>query len=336
MEYRNVGLSGLRVSPLCIGTMLYQDAASERVAKRIFELAREIGVNFIDTADSYGRGESERIVGRMIAQDREHWVLATKAGSVGGDQPHQQGLSRRWMLRAIDRSLERLGTDYVDIWYMHMPDEATPLEESIETMGDVIAAGKASYWGFSNYRGWQVGEIISLSDSLGVPRPIICQPLYNALNRMPETDLLPACDHYGLSAVPYSPIARGILTGKYEPGKKPPKGTRAHGADKRTMETEFREESIVIAKQVKAYAEERGMTSAQYAMLWLLNNAVVASIIAGPRTFEQWQEYVGGLEHEFSVEDEAFLDRLVPPGHPSTPGYTDPLYPYTGRVALTS
>ena len=336
MEYRNVGLSGLRVSSLCVGTMLYQDAASEGEATRIVELAREVGVNFIDTADSYGRGESERMVGRFIAKDREKWVLATKVGSVGGDDPHERGLSRRWMLRAIDRSLTRLGTDYVDIWYMHMPDEMTPLEESIATVGEVIADGKATYWGFSNFRGWQVGEIISLSDSLGVPRPIICQPLYNALNRMPETDMLPACDHYGLSAVPYSPIARGILTGKYEPGKKPPKGTRAHGGDKRTMETEFREESIVIAKQIKAYAEERGMTSLQYALLWLLNNAVVASIIAGPRTFEQWQEYVGALEHEFTAEDEAFLDRLVPSGHPSTPGFTDPRFPYTGRVALTS
>ena len=335
MEYRNIGLSGLRVSPLCVGTMLFQDADSEREAVRIVELARESGVNFIDTADSYGRGESERIVGRAIARDRENWVIATKVGSVGGEEPHERGLSRRWMRRAIDRSLERLGTVYVDIWYLHMPDETTPLEESIATIGEVIGEGKATYWGFSNYRGWQVGEIISLCDSLGVPHPIVCQPLYNALNRMPETDLLPACDHYGISVVPYSPIARGILTGKYVPGKKPPKGSRAHGGDQRTMETEYREESVVIAKQIKAYAKERGMTSLQFAVLWLLNNAVVGSIIAGPRTFKQWKEYVGALAHEFSPEDEAFLDGLVPSGHPSTPGFIDPRYLYTGRVALT-
>ncbi len=198
MDNRNLGLSGLKVSPLCVGTMLFHDAESEREAERIVELARETGVNFIDTAESYGRGESERIVGRLIARHREKWVLATKAGSVGGDDSYQQGLSRRWMLREIDHSHKRLGTDYVDIWYLHMPDETTPLEES-------IAAGKVTYWGFSNYRGWQVGEIVSLADSLGVPRPIVCQPLYNALNRTPETDMLPACDHYGIAVVPYSP-----------------------------------------------------------------------------------------------------------------------------------
>jgi aryl-alcohol dehydrogenase-like predicted oxidoreductase len=205
MEYRSVGLSGLKASPLCIGTMNFRDAAGEREAEKIVELAREIGLNFIDTADSYGRGDSERIVGRIIAQDRENWVLVTKVGSLGGDEPFERGLSRRWMLRAIDRSLKRLGTDYVDIWYLHMPDDTTPLEESISAMGDVIADGKVTYWGFSNYRGWQVGEIINLSDALGVPRPIICQPHYNALNRTPETDLLPACDHYGIAVAPYSP-----------------------------------------------------------------------------------------------------------------------------------
>jgi aryl-alcohol dehydrogenase-like predicted oxidoreductase len=335
MEYRSVGLSGLKVSPLCIGTMIFRDAAGEREAEQIVDLARESGVNFIDTADSYAQGDSERIVGRIISRDRENWVLATKVGSVGGKEPFERGLSRRWMLRAIDRSLKRLGTDYVDIWYMHMPDHTTPLEESISAMGDVIADGKVTYWGFSNYRGWQVGEIISLCDALGVPRPIICQPLYNALNRTPETDLLPACDHYGIAVAPYSPIARGVLTGKYELGKKPPEGTRAHSGDQRIHESEYRDESIVIAKKIKAYADARGMTSMQYAILWLLNNAIIASIVAGPRTLEQWREYVGALDFEFTSEDEAFLEQLVPAGHPSTPGFTDPRYAYTGRVTLT-
>jgi aryl-alcohol dehydrogenase-like predicted oxidoreductase len=218
---------------------------------------------------------------------------------------------------------------------MHMPDHTTPLEESISAMGDVIADGKVTYWGFSNYRGWQVGEIISLCDALGVPRPIICQPLYNALNRTPETDLLPACNHYGIAVAPYSPIARGVLTGKYELGKTPPEGTRAHSGDQRIHERKYRDESIVIAKKIKAYAEERGMTSMQYAILWLLNNVIVASIVAGPRTLEQWREYVGALDFEFTSEDEAFLEQLVPAGHPSTPGFTDPRYAYTGRVTLT-
>ncbi len=334
MDYRNVGLSSLTVSPICIGTMLFQDADSEREAEYIIESARELGLNFIDTADSYGKGESECIVGRLIAQDRDRWVLATKVGSIGGKAQHERGLSRRWMLRAIDQSLERLGTDYVDIWYMHMPDETIPLEESISTIGEVIADGKANNWGFSNYRGWQIGEIINISEKLNVPRPIICQPLYNALNRMPETDLLPACDYYKIAVAPYSPIARGVLTGKYVPGEEPPKGSRAHRGDVRTIETEYRENSIIIAQKIKAYAEGRGMTSLQYSILWLLNNAVVTSIIAGPRTFKQWKEYVGALGHCFTADDETFLDQLVPSGHPSTPGFTDPRYTHTGRKPI--
>jgi aryl-alcohol dehydrogenase-like predicted oxidoreductase len=238
-------------------------------------------------------------------------------------------------LRAIDMSLGRLATDYVDIYYFHIDDEDTPLDESVAAMGDVIAQGKVRYWGVSNFRGWRIAEAVRLAGEMGVPAPVICQPYYNAMNRMPETEVIPACMHYGLGVVPYSPLARGVLTGKYRPGDAPPSDSRAGRKDTRMMQTEFRPESLVMAQTIKAHAEKRGMTAGQFALNWALNNGAVTSVLAGPRTLEQWTEYLGALAHRFSAEDEALVDGLVHSGHPSTPGYNDPRYPLSGRNALT-
>lgn len=331
MSARQLGKSGLRVSRLCLGTMMVGGPADRATASRLLGLAREAGMNFIDTADQYAGGLSERIIGRLIAPERLRWVLATKVGNRVGDDPDTGGLSRRWLRHAIDASLRRLGTDYVDLWYLHLADSRTPLEETIAAVGDVIRAGKVLHWGFSNFFGWQIGEMIRLADALGVPRPIAAQPYYNAMNRMPEVDYLPACGHYGIGVVPYSPVARGVLTGKYAVDAAPPPDSRAARRDKRMMETEFRRESLLLAQMIKTHAEGRGMTPAQFAVLWVLNNPLVTSVIAGPRTVAQWQDYLGALALDFSAEDEALIDDLVAPGHPSTPGYNDPRYPITGR-----
>jgi hypothetical protein len=151
------------------------------------------------------------------------------------------------------------------------------------------------------------------------------------MNRMPEVEILPACEYYGLGVVPYSPLARGVLTGKYQPGKAPPKGSRAGRKDQRMLESEFREESLVIAQKIKQHAEAKGMTSGDYAVNWVLANPIVTSVLAGPRTLEQWKAYLGALDHGFDEDDEKLLDSLVAPGHPSTPGYSDPRYPLNGR-----
>ena len=331
MEYRNLGASGLKVSPIFLGTMMFGDRTDAAEAGRIVDAARAAGVNFIDTADAYARGESERVVGKLIASDREHWVLATKVGNPMGKGPNDTGLSRGWLMRAIDASLERLNTDWVDIYYFHLDDASTPIEESLVAMGEIIAAGKVRYFGVSNYRAWRIAQIVELCAKLGVPAPIVCQPYYNAMNRMPETEILPACSNYGLGVVPYSPLARGVLTGKYAPGQAPAADTRAGKNDPRMMETEFREESMVMARKLKAHAEQRGMSAGQLALNWVLNNRIVTSVLAGPRTFEQWTEYLGALAHRFSAEDEALVDAMVKSGHPSTPGFNDPKYPIVGR-----
>lgn len=331
MDYRTLGQSGLKVSPICLGTMMFGERTDTRTAGQIVSIARDSGVNFIDTADAYGNGESERITGKHIAENRDKWVLATKAGNPGKTGVNDGGLGRKWLMQAIDASLDRLGTDFIDIWYLHKPDAETPMEETLSAVADAIAAGKARYWGLSNFRGWAIADAVRLADGMGLSRPVVCQPYYNAMDRTPEVEVLPACGHYGIGVVPYSPLARGVLTGKYQPGAEPPADSRAGIADERILESEYRPESLKIAQTLAEHAKARGMTPGDYAMLWVLNNSLVDSVLAGPRTVEQWEVYLGALRHEFTAEDEALLNSLVPPGHPSTPGYSDPAYPLTGR-----
>jgi aryl-alcohol dehydrogenase-like predicted oxidoreductase len=161
---------------------------------------------------------------------------------------------------------------------------------------------------------------------------VVCQPYYNLLNRMPEVEILPACEHFGIGVTPYSPVARGVLTGKYLPGQKPPEGTRAARGDKRIAQTEFREESLAIAQKLQEHARAKGLTLAQFATAWVLAHRAVSSVIAGPRTLEQWQGYLPAVEAKLSGEDEDLVDSFVAPGHPSTPGFNDPAYPLPART----
>ena len=336
MEYRQLGRSGLKISPICLGTMMFGGPTDEAVSKRIIAKAREAGVNFIDTADAYSNGISETVVGRAISNNRPAWVLATKLANPMGDDPNRGGLSRRWVLQAADESLKRLGTDYIDIYYLHREDHSTPLAETVRAIGELIRQGKVRYFGLSNYRAWRIAEICNICDDLGIDRPIVSQPYYNAMNRMPEVEHFPACGYYGLGIVPYSPLARGVLTGKYRPDAAPDKETRAGRNDTRMMQTEWRPESLRLAQQIRAHAEARGITAGQFAVSWVLNSGFVTGVIAGPRTEEQWDDYVRALDYRFTAEDEALIDRLVTSGHPSTPGYNDPQYPIEGRKPRTS
>ncbi|HZP77400.1 MAG TPA: aldo/keto reductase [Pseudolabrys sp.] len=333
MEYRQLGRSGLRVSPLCLGVMMFGDATEEAVAARIVAKAREAGVNFLDTADAYAKGASEEIIGRLIGNDRHAFILATKVGNPVHGVAESGGLSRRWIMRAVDMSLQRLGTDFIDIYYLHREDRATRLEETVRAMGDLMRAGKIRYFGVSNFRAWRVAEICNICDRLGIDRPVVSQPHYNALNREVEVEHLPACEFYGLGVVPYSPLARGILTGKYKPDAAPGAGTRAARNDRRMMQQEWRPESLKLAQEISAHAQARGGTAGQLAIAWLLNNRLVQSVVAGPRTEQQWDDYLSALSYRFSAEDEALIDRLVAKGHSSSPGHIDPAYPIEGRIS---
>ena len=332
MHYRNLGKSHLQVSVLCLGTMMFGDQTPIGEARAIVDDAQESGVNYIDTADVYTTGASETMLGELLKGRRHRWVLATKLGNKMSQQPNEGRYSRSWMLREVDASLARLQTDHVDILYLHRDNNGMDLEEPLRALDALLRAGKIRYWGVSNFRGWRIAECVRIAKELGMPGPTVCQPYYNLLNRMPEVEILPACEHFGIGVTPYSPIARGVLTGKYLPGRQPAEGTRAARGDKRIAETEFREESLVIAQRLQVHAKEKGVTLAQFATAWVLAHRAVSAVIAGPRTLEQWQGYGPALDCVITQEDEQLVDSLVRPGHPSTPGYNDPAYPLPPRV----
>lgn len=331
MDYRYLGRSALQVSPLCLGAMMFGGATDEATSRRIIDKARDRGINFIDTADVYNDGRSEEIVGRAIREHRHHWVLATKFGQRFGKGPNETGQSRKWIFQSVEASLRRLGTDYIDLLYFHRADVNAPFEEPLRAIQDLISQGKVRYYGVSNFRGWRIAEICRAADVIGMDRPLASQPLYNMVDRLSEVEQLPAACHYGIGVVSYSPLARGVLTGKYAKDAPPPEGSRVARGDVRIKQTEWRPESVDIAQAVARHAAAKGMTSVTFALAWVLRNRLVSAAIAGPRTEQQWDDYLPALDAKLGPEDEAFVDSLVPPGHASTPGYTDPAYPIEGR-----
>ena len=332
MEYRKLGRSGLKVSPLCLGAMMFGGPADEAEAQRMIAAAGDAGINFIDTADVYNGGKSEEVIGRAIRNGRDRWVVATKLNGIMGPGPNQRGSSRKWIFEAARGSLKRLGTDYIDVYYLHREDLETPLEESVHALGDLVRAGMIRYFALSNHKAWRIAEICNICDRIGIDRPVATQPLYNALNRMAEVEQFPAAAYYGLGIVPYSPLARGVLSGKYAPGAAPPADSRAARNDARMMQTEWRPQSLAVAQKLKVRAEALGMTPSQFAMAWVLDNRLVTSVICGPRTEAQLADYVGALAQRLPADCEGLVDSLVVPGHPSTPGYRDPMEPVEGRL----
>jgi aryl-alcohol dehydrogenase-like predicted oxidoreductase len=335
-DYRYLGRSALKVSPLCLGTMMFGQYTPDDEAFRIIDKARDQGINFIDTADVYGDGASETVVGQGIKAHRDHWVVATKFVNSQKKGPNLGGHSRKWVIETVENSLKRLGTDYIDILYFHRAVFDAPLEEPVRAIADLIRAGKLRYFGVSNFRGFRIAEVAHLADQLGIDRPVASQPLYNIVTRTAEAEQLPAAHYYGLGVVSYSPLARGVLTGKYEPGRAPPADTRAGRGDKRILETEWRPESLDIAKKIADHARAKGIDPADFALAWVLNNQFITAAITGPRTEAHWDSYIRALDVKLDAEDEALVDRLVAPGHASTPGFNDPGHPVEGRVPRTS
>ena len=331
MHYQNLGKSNLKVSALCLGTMMFGDQTDHAEAANIVAHAHDHGVNFIDTADVYTRGASEQMVGALIRPTRDDWVLATKLGNPMSGRANEGHYSRSWILRETETSLQRLQTDHIDVLYLHRDFDGMDMPEALSALADLLRAGKIRYWGLSNFRGWRMTEMVHQAARIGMPGPVVCQPYYNLLNRMPEVEILPACAHHGVGVTPYSPVARGVLTGKYLPGQPPVAGSRAARGDKRIAQTEWREESLQIAQTLQQHVHERGVTLAQFATAWVLAHPAVNSVIAGPRTLAQWQDYAPALGCALTEEDEALVNSLVAPGHPSTPGYNDPAYPLDGR-----
>jgi aryl-alcohol dehydrogenase-like predicted oxidoreductase len=258
-------------------------------------------------------------------------VLATKAGLPTGGGPNDAGSSRKHLRLALEASLRRLGTDYVDLYYLHLPDPATPLEESLAALDDFVRAGKVLYVGCSNFRAWEVAHALGLQARYGWAPFVAVQPLYNLANRDAEVELLPMCQRLGLGVVSYSPLARGVLTGKYQPGQAPPPDSRAARGNARLLQTEYREANLLLAQEVARLAAQVGCTPSQLALAWVMANPLITAPILGPRTMAQLQDNLGAIHLKLTPELEDAIDALVPPGEHSGRGYQDPLFPVNGR-----
>src|SRR4051812_20542226 len=298
MEFRTLGRSGCAVSTLTLGTMTFGRETDEETSHAQLDLFVESGGTLIDTADVYGQGVSEEIIGRWLAKQpaevRRDVVLATKGRFAMGQGRNELGLSRKHLRDALDGSLRRLGVDHVDLYQVHAFDAHTPLDETLGFLTDAVSAGKISYVGLSNYTGWQVQKVVDLADFRGLARPVTLQPQYNLLAREIEWEVIPACESTGLGLLPWSPLGGGWLTGKYTRDERPTGDTRLGDDPNRGVEA-YDRRSIVqrtwdVIEAVQAIAHERGVSMAQVALAWLHDRPLMASVILGARTLEQLED----------------------------------------------
>lgn len=310
MEYRRLGSSGVLVSAIGLGGNTFGRYCDEKQTAAVVHRALDLGVNHIDTADMYSRGVSEEYIGRAIAGRRQEVVLATKTGFPLHEGPNGQGLSRRRIIASLDASLKRLGTDYVDLFYLHRPDPDTPIDESLRALDDLVRAGKVRYAAISNYAGWQVADIMGRCARHGYAAPVVSQSLYNVLERGIEHELVPACRYYGLGIIPYSPLAGGFLTGKYRPGEPVPPGVR--GYDNPAWQHRWlTERNFRKLAALEGFAAEHGRTVGELALAWLVAQPIVSSVIAGATSPEQVEANVRAGEWRLSPADLEEIERRL-------------------------
>jgi len=321
MRYRKLGRWGVNVSVVGLGSWLtYGGSVEEDAAKACIVRAFERGVNFFDTANVYARGRSEEVVGRAVSQfDRDDIVLATKVYFPMGDGPNDGGLSRKHIREQIDRSLRRLGTDYVDLYQCHRYDRKTPLEETCGAMNDLVRNGKVLYWGVSEWNADQIAAAVNLARARGWAEPVSNQPQYSALWRRIEERVLPTCREFGLGNVVWSPLAMGILTGKYTDASKPPAGTRAAGNAAGMMEDYFTQPVLDAVQRCKPLAQRAGCTLAQLSLAWCLRDDVISSVIAGATRPEQVDDNVAAADLDVDPAIFTELDAILAPVAPSEP-----------------
>ena len=309
MEQRRLGTSGLQVSAIGLGGNTFGATVDGDEAVKTIRQAIDAGITFIDTADVYSMGRSEELVGQAVTGQREKVVIATKCGIDLSSGPHAGGLSRRWIMQAADDSLRRLGTDYIDLFYAHRPDPRVSIEESLRAFDDLVRAGKVRYIGCSNYAAWEVAYGLGQSQRLGLDRWVAAQNRWNIIDGLSDPELINACDALGVGIVPYTPLASGILTGKYKSGEEPAKGTRF--ADLPAIRERLTDVKLAKADKVRAWAEERGHTAAEAAVAWLLAHPVVSSVIVGARTAAQVKENVKIADWTMTAEERDELSAVV-------------------------
>ena len=315
MEYRKLGRSGLKVSPLCLGAMMFGDRTDEKESAAIIANARDAGVNFLDTADAYSAGRSEEICGRAIAAERARWVLATKLANPGGPEPNDRGTSRRWMLRACEASLKRLGTDWIDLYQMHRPDKDTDVEETLSALTDLQRQGKIRAFGSSTFPAHEIVEAQWTAQRRGLGRFVTEQPPYSMLVRAIEADLLPVAERYGMGVIPWSPLAGGWLTGRYRKGQDLPRSRRSDLMPQRyDMSQPENQRKLDAVEELTLLAEQSGISLIHLALAFVIRHPAVTAAIIGPRTSEQLESQLGAVAVELSDEVLDRIDEIVPPG----------------------
>ncbi|HEX2911658.1 MAG TPA: aldo/keto reductase [Chloroflexia bacterium] len=314
MELRSLGRTGVMVSPICLGTMNFGGPSPEDESIRMIDAALDAGINFLDTANVYVKGESERIVGKALRQNgkRDQVVLATKVNGAMGDGPNDRSITRYHIMKAVEDSLRRLQTDHIDLYQLHRPSFTIPQDETLRALDDLVRQGKVRYIGSSTFPAWKIMEGLMLSEKYNLVRYVSEQPPYNLLDRRIENELVPLCQKYDIAIIPWSPIAAGILAGRYPKGEALPENSRAVRSPNFSSRVTPRGQQV--GEEVQKMAKERNMTPGQLALLWTKDQPGITAPIYGPRTFEQLQEALGVLDMNLSDEDRQIFDQLNPPG----------------------
>jgi aryl-alcohol dehydrogenase-like predicted oxidoreductase len=318
MEYRTLGGTGVKVSPLCLGAMMFGAWGNPDHGEsiRIIHRALDAGINFIDTADVYSAGESEEIVAKALAGGRrDRVVLATKVHGTMGDDPNERGNSRRWIMQAAERSLRRLGTDWIDLYQVHRPEPGTDIDETLGALTDLVRAGKIRYLGSSTFPASQIVEAQWVAEQRGRERFVCEQPPYSILARGVEAEVLPVCERYRMGVIPWSPLAGGWLTGGYRRDQEPPPSRRAERIPQRyDLSLPENQRKLDAADRLARLADEAGMTLIELALAFVIQHPAVTAAIIGPRTMGHLEDQLGAADVDLDTELLDRIDEIVPPG----------------------
>ncbi len=335
MEYRSLGRTGVRVSELCLGCMMFGGRTGEEDSFAIIDRAVDAGINFLDTANVYSTGASEEVVGKALKRNgkRDSIVLATKVhGPMDEDDPNARGNHRRHIIEQCEASLRRLQVDHIDLYQIHRPDSQVPIDETLRALDDLIRAGKVRCVGTSTYAAWQLVEALWAARELGLNRFVCEQPPYHLLDRRIERELVPFARTYGVALIPWSPLAGGFLTGKYSRDESRSPGDSRYGLEPRRLgRNHFTDAAFEVLETVQAIAQEKGCAPGQIALAWCKDKPGVTSPIIGPRTMEQLEDNLGAAEITLGEHDHARLDAAAPPGRAAVPYYDADFGPHPFR-----
>ena len=336
MDYRPLGRTGVKVSQLCLGCMMFGGKTAPDDAYAIIDRAIDAGINFIDTANVYSLGRSEEVTGEALKRNgkRHSIVLATKVHGNMGDGPLQSGNNRRHIIEKCEASLRRLQTDYIDLYQIHRPQPETPIDETLRALDDLVRAGKVRYIGSSTFAAWQLVESLWVAKELGLNRFVCEQPPYNLLDRRIERELLPMARTYGFAVIPWSPLGGGLLTGKYKRGEEPPEGARFADTSNPLYRRRLNDRIYDVVEALAEMAQAKGVTMSQLALAWCMQQPGVTSPIIGPRTMEQFEDNMGALAVEITDDERKQIDRFARRGQSVAPFYEAEFGPHPYRVGM--